>query len=107
VLFHYLARARTTGAAFNDLKRNAKRVKNGKWPAPMIGLYLGTLDVNSALAAASNFDERGEAQFFLGQWHLLRNDRAEAIKALQAAACSCPTWFVEHAAAIAELARLQ
>jgi lipoprotein NlpI len=107
VLFHYLARARTTGGALHELETHANRARDGKWPAPMIELYLGTRDVNSALAAANNVDERGEAQFFLGQWHLLRNDRTQAIKAFQAAACSCPTWFVEHAAAIAELGRLQ
>jgi tetratricopeptide (TPR) repeat protein len=107
ILFHYLARVRTSKTAIFELETLAKKLRSRRWPVAMIGLYLGKLPVDTALAAATNSDERAEAQFYLGEWHLLRNDRTEAIKALQAAAQSCPTWFIEHTAAVAELKRLE
>jgi lipoprotein NlpI len=107
MLFHYLARARTSVTAISELEMFARKLKSQRWPAAVIGLYLGKLTVDSALAAATNSDERAEAQFYLGEWHLLRNNHTEAMNALQAAARSCPTWLIEHAGAIAELERLE
>ena len=76
----------------------------------MAGPHLRALSENTdrgrGPGAATNSDERAEAQFYLGEWHLLRNHREEAIKALKAAAQSCPPWFTEHAGAVAELKRL-
>ena len=58
------------------------------------------------MAAADKPEERCEAQFYLGQWHLLRDDRANSIKALRNAVKSCPKNFVEYTGALAELKRL-
>ena len=107
MLLYYLARAKMSQQAISELETLAKRLSNGLWPAPIFALYLGTLTANAALGAATNSDERAEAQFYLGEWHLLRNNREEAIKALKAAAQSCPPWFTEHAGAVAELRRLE
>jgi lipoprotein NlpI len=107
MLFHYLARARTSETAISELKMFDRKLKSRRWPAAVIGLYLGNLTVDSALAAATNSVESGEAQFYLGEWHLLQNNRTEAMSALQAAARSCPTWLIEHTGAIAELERLE
>jgi lipoprotein NlpI len=107
MLFHYLARARTSETAIAELEVFARKIKSRQWPAAVIGLYLGKLSADSALAAATNSVERAEAQFYLGEWHLLRNNHTEAINALRAAARSCPTWLIEHAGATAELERLK
>jgi tetratricopeptide (TPR) repeat protein len=107
MLLYYLARARLSEQANSELETIAKRLRNGLWPAPIFALYLGTMTADAALGAATNSDERAEAQFYLGEWHLLRNNREEAIKALKAAAQLCPPWFTEHAGAVAELKRLE
>ncbi len=106
MLFHYLARARTSDKAIIELKGFAKKLKSRQWPAAMIGLYLGELPMEAALAAVTNSDQRAEAQFYLGEWHLLQNNPTEAVKALQSAVRLCPTCFSEHIAAVMELQRL-
>ena len=58
------------------------------------------------VAAADKPEERCEAQFYLGQWHLLRDARANSIEALRNAVESCPKSFIEYAGALAELKRL-
>jgi len=56
--------------------------------------------------AAGKPDERCEAQLYIGEWHLLRGNGAEAKPALQAAVDTCPKDFIEYVAAVAELKRL-
>jgi lipoprotein NlpI len=107
MLFHYLARARMSQGARPELEGLAKRANVSQWPAPIFGLYLGMLTADAALAAARNADERAEAQFYIGEWFLLRNNREEALRALRLAVQSCPPWFIEHAGAVAELKRLE
>jgi len=58
------------------------------------------------LSAASKAEERCEAQFYNGEWHLLRGNRAAAATALQAATDICSKDFVEYKGAVAELKRL-
>jgi lipoprotein NlpI len=58
------------------------------------------------LVAATKPEERCEAQFYLGEWHLLRRDHAAAATALRIAADTCPKTFYEYDGAIAELQRL-
>ena len=48
---------------------------------------------------------RREAQFYIGQWHVLKARKAEA--ALKVAIETCPKNSVEYAAAVAELKRLK
>lgn len=106
LLFLHLARARAGENAAAVLDADAAKVKIWHWPSAVVGFYLGLLPVDATLAAATTPDDAGEAQFYLGQWHLLRGEQAEARKALQAAAEACPPWFNEHVVAIAELRRL-
>jgi hypothetical protein len=58
------------------------------------------------MAAATKPDELCEAQFYVGQWHLLRNERAASIDALRKAVKICPKDFNEYTGAVAELKRL-
>jgi lipoprotein NlpI len=107
VLFYYLARAREGEAEAEELATFAKGSETDQWPTAMLALYLGSLSVESALASAASFDEHAEAQFYVGEWHLLRGNREEAVNALRLAAQLCPPWFIEHAGAVAELKRLE
>jgi len=106
LLFLHLSRVKAGANAGTALETDAGRVRTWQWPSAVVGLFLERLSADSTIAAASTSDEVAEAHFYLGQWHLLHGDRAEARKALQAAAQSCPPWFTEHTAATAELSRL-
>ncbi|MGY8705610.1 tetratricopeptide repeat protein [Bradyrhizobium sp. 18BD] len=106
LLFLHLARARAGANASAALEADASKVRIWHWPSAAVGLYLGRLSADSTIAAAGTPEEIGEAHFYLGQWHLLQGDHAEARTALQAATQACPPWFNEHVAAVAELQRL-
>jgi lipoprotein NlpI len=48
-----------------------------------------------------------EAQFYIGEWHLLRGNNAAALAALQTATAACSKDFDEYTGARAELQRLK
>ena len=106
MLFRFLARSRAGESAASELEANAGRLKTKEWPYAVIELYLGRRQPDAALDAASEDTERCEAQFYIGEWHLLRDETTEAATALRVAAETCPKTFVEHDGAIAELKRL-
>jgi lipoprotein NlpI len=58
------------------------------------------------IASAITSDERCEAQFYLGQWHILRRELTDAVKLLRDAVEICPKPFIEYKGAMAELKRL-
>lgn len=107
VLWLYLVRARSqAGAARRELEVNTMKLDQRTWPYPAAELLLGRRTPAATLAAAGNRDDRCEAQFYIGEWHVLRGDRTRAVAALKIAADTCPKDFVEHAGARAELQRL-
>jgi lipoprotein NlpI len=57
-------------------------------------------------SAATDTDQRCEAQFYAGEWYLLKGNRTEAVPLLRQAEASCPKGFVEYTGAVAELRRL-
>ena len=94
----------TAGAA--ELAANAARLKSKDWPYPAIELLLGKQTAERTLAAASKPSEKCEANFYVGEWHLIRRDREQAYKMLQTAVDSCSKTFYEHDAAVTELQRI-
>jgi tetratricopeptide (TPR) repeat protein len=108
-LLLYLSKARDGDAreAKSDLAKTAGKLKPGDWPLPIVELYLGRKSVQAVEGAAKTTDQRCEAQFYIGEWHLLRKDRTEATRALLAAVDSCPKDFVEYRAAVEELKRVK
>jgi lipoprotein NlpI len=86
--------------------------RDGGWPSPVVVLFVGRTDVDSVMAAATDRDakkqseQRCEASFYLGHWHLLRGDRERAVALLKEAQAGCPRDFLEHEGAVAELRRL-
>lgn len=107
VMWLYLARARSGSQnASKELETNAAQLKQSDWPYPVIELYLWRRTPEEILAATSKPDERCEALFYVGEWHLLRGDQATAAPTLKAAADTCPKTFIEYTGAQAELKRL-
>ena len=106
-LWLYLARSRSGDqGALAELETNAARLKAADWPYPVAELYLGRRSADDTLTAPRNRNDRCEAQFYVGEWHLLRGDRAAAQAALRQAADTCPSTFIEALGAKAELRRI-
>ena len=106
-LWRYLARERGGENGTAELAANAERLKSKDWPYPVIEMYRGQRLPEEVLSAANSPEERCEAQFYVGEWHLLRGDNGAAATVLQAATVICPKNFDEYAGALAELKRLK
>ena len=107
MLYRFLARSRAGEAAEAELEANARRLKTEEWPFAVTELYLGKRSPAATLAAAATPEQKCEAQFYLGQWQVVKGNRADAETALRAAVDTCPKTFVEYRAAVAELKRLK
>lgn len=112
-LWAYLAQARAHAASpgsmgKDELARAAARRKPEAWPSPIFQMFLGQRDIGSVDAAAGDPQQRCEAQFYTGEWHLLQGPgaRTAAAQALTAATKSCGRISLEYQAAVAELKRL-
>jgi len=110
----FLARARSGDIQGARAELTAAKVNpdDKAWPGPVIGFLLGRMDVNALFQAAEHQDAKVraeqvcEAEFFAGQWELIRGRGNEARNRLQRAAQSCPKSFFEYEGAVAELRRL-
>ena len=80
-------------------------VNKSRWPYPIVELFLGRRTPEATLAAARQHEEHCDAQFYVGEWHLLRADLASAIGPLKRVAetCADASWSED---ARAELKRL-
>lgn len=106
VLFLHLAKARGGDTATTELEANAAKLKPGDWPYPMVELLLGKKPPAAALTAAKTREQKCEAQFYIGEFHAITNDKEAAEKPLRLAASLCAKDAVEFNATIAELKRL-
>ncbi len=68
--------------------------------------YFSLISAEATVAAAATPGEQCEAQFYVGEWRLLRGDQIGAAAAWQAAVDRCPRSFIEYKGARAELKRL-
>jgi tetratricopeptide (TPR) repeat protein len=93
----------------SHLPESAKQLEMTAWPAPLIRQFLGESNAAQTLAAAHDNDpktDRGracEANFYSGEFALLKKNRQEALRLLRLAANDCPRGFIEAPAALAEL----
>lgn len=85
------------------------QVDKTAWPAPVIRMFMDQITPEAVLAAADHPDETKrkvqvcEANFYAGEYMLLRGGRDEGMRLLRLAAGDCPKTFVERAGAEAEL----
>jgi lipoprotein NlpI/transglutaminase-like putative cysteine protease len=81
------------------------------WPGPAVNLLMGNMDVEPLLEAARSADEKTalknlcEAQFFVGQYYLLKGDVAKANQAFEQAVATDVRQYVEFVYAKWELQR--
>ncbi|MHB8697677.1 MAG: tetratricopeptide repeat protein [Sulfuricaulis sp.] len=109
----YLARARGGAKdAASQLTADTRRLKADVWPAPVVALFTGKGTPQTVQDKAANADPKVqkdqmcEANFYLGQWHLLQHQKEEARSLFQQAQDKCPKNFVEYNDAVAELRRM-
>ena len=76
MLFRHLAKARAGEAGEAELEANAGRLKTREWPYAVIELCLGKRSPTATLDAAVTPGDRCEAQFYIGQWHVLKASKA-------------------------------
>jgi tetratricopeptide (TPR) repeat protein len=93
----------------SHLAEAAKELDMTVWPAPVIRHFLGEFSAAQTLSAAFDTDpnrrlgQTCEANFYSGEFALLKKDRKEAQRLLQLASKECPLGFIESTGAIAEL----
>jgi hypothetical protein len=80
-----------------ELKINEGALEKSRWPCPVVELYLGgpKSTPEQTLSAAQSDTERCEAQFYIGEWHLIRSDRTDAMRAFKTAVETCPKNYME------------
>jgi lipoprotein NlpI len=92
------------------LAANAKQLNLSQWPGPVVSLYLDQITLRPIDAAkdpdpATQRERQCEAYFYIGEYLLIANQKAEAARMFQAAVATGVTSLFEHASA-AELRRL-
>jgi tetratricopeptide (TPR) repeat protein len=93
----------------SHLPEIAKQLDRTAWPAPVISEFLGESNLAQTLAAAHDNDPKAsrartcEANFYSGEFALLKKNRQEALRLLRLAASDCPRGFIEAPAAMEEL----
>ncbi len=108
-----LAISNAKNGSTEDLAKDAASVDLGKWPGPVLALWLGKSTPGQVLSltsqgASSDMDwKKCEANFYIGEWQLAHNDPASARVSLQAAVSNCPPNVDEVEAAQTELGRMQ
>ncbi len=111
-LWLFLARSGAKTEGTKELKANTAKLDKKKWPAPVVALYLGKATPESALAAAKDAnpktqnDQLCEANFYVAEWYLLKDDRKAATPLLRDAAAHCPAYYIEGYDATAHLKQL-
>jgi tetratricopeptide (TPR) repeat protein len=114
ILFRYLVEAKIGNAlaAARDLEVDAGKLKERRWPAPIIDFHLGRIDEKAMFAAANDSDPKMKnektcaANFHAGESRLFRAQVSAAIPLLRAAEKDCPSNFYESHGASTELKRL-
>jgi lipoprotein NlpI len=112
-IWSYLARTRNGESVQSELEQDLRALPNDAWPAPVLRAYLGQIGPEALLAASAHSDaktqaeQRCEANYYLGQWYVIRGEKEPAVAHFRAAQNQCPRFFLEYTGATAELKRLR
>jgi lipoprotein NlpI len=106
VLWLFISRSHANKQSKMELEVTAAALDQAAWPYAAVELFLGRRTPELVLAAARKPDERCEAQFYIGVWHVFRGDRAAARPPLGEVVDACSKKSMEYHGAQAELKRL-
>jgi hypothetical protein len=94
------------------LTQSSSQIDMTKWPAPIIGLFVGQMTAAAVLAAADDLDAATkkekvcEANFYTGELSLSKGSKEEAIRLFDFAANDCPRASLQWYASKEELRAL-
>lgn len=109
----YLARARSGNDAKEELTLNTNGSDDKKWPAPVVALYLGKSKSGTVIPLAADPDPKIHkkqlcaADFYLGEWHLLRGEKKQASMFFTEAQKDCPHNDSDYYNSVSEIRRLK
>jgi lipoprotein NlpI len=112
-VWRYLSLSRDGKYGRAELRESVRTVDIERWPAPVMALLLDAITPEQLLTIALDAEprtarnQRCEALFFTGQYHLLAGRTDEAVAAFEAAVGTGVIEFVEYWHAKAELQRLR
>lgn len=107
LLYRFIAYERLGAPGKPSLAEGLKSAKTKDWPHPVAEMFAGDRTVESVMARANKDPERCEAQFYVGQWQLLKGDQGKANEHFKLAAETCPIGFYEAQSAKAALRRMK
>jgi lipoprotein NlpI len=97
-----------------EFRANSARIDSTYWPRPVISFFEGKLTADQLVAQTASVtdpklrdDQRCGAEFFAGQAAIWKKQLAEARRRLTTMSTTCSKRFVENAAAVADLRRLE
>lgn len=112
-MWAYMANARAGRDLRRQLRASTRTYRQQSWPLQAVALFLGEATPDTVLRAARRAEsdnkqrEVCDAHFYIGQYHLIRGQREQAVPPLREARSRCPAASNERIAAAAELRRLQ
>ena len=113
VIWLYLAEARAGKSDPQALAANAAKTNTTAWPGPIISLFEGKASVSAVQSAAvvgspnARAVKACELPLYVGEYQLLKGDRADAQQSFKTATHVCPPSIFEHAAAQEELQHMK
>jgi lipoprotein NlpI len=111
-IWQVIAGSRTTPIDRSALRRTVNHFDLRQWPGPIAKLFDGDMSPDEVkhAAARSAIPARlyplCDTDFYIAEWHVLRNELAEARPLFEAALNDCPEDVSERRAAQIELARI-
>jgi len=113
ILWFDMARFRAGAFGPAEVRESIANLNVDDWPGPLFDLFAGNATPDDVFHAAADgdpkiaADKRCEANFYVGEWWLLKKNPDAAKPLLQDAATNCRHDFVEYFAAATELKRIK
>jgi tetratricopeptide (TPR) repeat protein len=99
----HMTRMRAGSVDPAELRANTARIDRGRWPWPIVGLFLGSTAPDMLEPTARSIgdisdreDQVCEAQFYLGFQRAAKDERDEARRLFESVVKSCPRRNVEY-----------
>jgi len=95
----------------NTVAGDVHALDTDDWPVPLLNLYLGKEAMDDVYHDAKSRDaqtaatQKCEADFYIGEWQIARQNLTAARPLLELAVTECPHYFIEYSAAQGEIKR--
>jgi PQQ-dependent catabolism-associated CXXCW motif protein len=110
----HMARMRASFVSRDELVANTEKLDRGRWPWPIVALFLGVPEHDAvhraarAIGPTTNRDDQFcEADFYVGFQRMINGERGQARRLFESAVSTCPQYKYEYQLARIELERLR